>query len=248
MKHHVTSAYVSACLKSVEKHLSGFGKDKDSEHLHRLRVDIKKVRAILSLIQIIYGNKINARPIRKLFDDAGKIRVYEITLSNPQLLKVAPPYLIYQLEKTRDILQQEFAGKIRQYIKSVRSFRKQLGIECSFPGKKMFAGYLLYKKIRAVEMFDIHQRKDLHRFRKEIKEIMYVYDLVPDKIRRYIFLNTELISKLQNDVGEWHDTFTVVRLLSDYRTPALEQCILQLSLKEVVQFNDLERKYKPLSL
>ena len=80
MKKNVLNSYVIDRLLSVEKNLSAYAKDKHPEHLHRLRVDIKKVKAVFSFVDKVYEEENDTNDLKTMFDDAGKIREIEINI------------------------------------------------------------------------------------------------------------------------------------------------------------------------
>jgi CHAD domain-containing protein len=68
-------------FKSLNKHLEGYKDKKDPELVHKIRVDIKKIKAILSVINdCLKGFRAhkNFIPFRTIFRRAGEIRDPEV--------------------------------------------------------------------------------------------------------------------------------------------------------------------------
>src|SRR5665213_3812375 len=102
--------YFKKRWKLLFSHLRAFSEFGDTEELHRVRVEIKKMKALFSLVK----NKSRAnkfkkhfKPVQKLFEQAGKIRTAQVNLelldhfhiSNLQVEKAQINLLINASEK-----------------------------------------------------------------------------------------------------------------------------------------------------
>lgn len=74
MPNNLLNQYVVTRIKSITKNLSAYTKDKKPEHLHRLRLEIKKINAVFSFAKNVYGESFNTNKIKPIFKKAGKIR------------------------------------------------------------------------------------------------------------------------------------------------------------------------------
>ena len=81
MEKNFLNNYILDLLESLNQNLSSYMKVKEYEYLHHLRVDIKKINAILSFAEKIFKTKYNANLLKLLFHDAGKIREIQINLN-----------------------------------------------------------------------------------------------------------------------------------------------------------------------
>jgi CHAD domain-containing protein len=241
--HDIIPDYIAAQLASVEKHLTGFSKDCDAEHLHQLRVSIKKLRAIIIFTESDRERKQYENLLKPLFQDAGAVRIFEICLSMEIMQSCAGPELMNHLKNNMKEVGSSFFRSIQQYELNLKNFRQNIDHKLAFPDAIEIAGFVLREKIKAIEKFDTHQREDLHKFRQIIKDIKYVFDIIPSKIQRRISLNKSLIDKLQKEIGEWHDTYSTLNLLWKQTFAGSEKCIQQLEHVEHHQFESVFNNY-----
>ena len=122
------AAIISTHLKSVEQQLAAFQKNRDAEHLHALRVDIKKVKSILALLDANYDVKYDWKLLQKIFNKAGKIRELHLNVLLLKRLHCLPDLVVVELEKEKIDLQEILATNIPVYIKGVKKFRKEADI------------------------------------------------------------------------------------------------------------------------
>ncbi|MGZ5283451.1 MAG: CHAD domain-containing protein [Bacteroidia bacterium] len=248
MKSKIIASFISNHLKSVERQLYGFDKDRKIERLHSLRVDIKKVRAILSFIEKIYREKFDSSSLKLLFKNAGEIREFQITIELLSLLSLPPQSVIFQFKKEQDSLQQQFINDISQYLHLVRKFRKRTFLDFLMPDKKIVRKYLNSRRKKAARNFNSHSRAKMHRFRKLIKKVMYVYAILPEKMKKLVELDTALIDKVQKDVGCWHDTYAAIGFLSRNIFEEMDEYISLLKQKEAREFESLFINYPCLKI
>ena len=98
MKKNILNHFVFDLLKSIENNLSIYIKNKMPECLHILRVDIKKINAVLSFAGSVYKEGYNTGNLKPLFSKAGKIREIQINILLVELFPLPPKYLIEQLK------------------------------------------------------------------------------------------------------------------------------------------------------
>lgn len=248
MGSNVIFSFISNRLRSVERHLSGFKRDREIEHLHRLRVDIKKANAIFAFIEKIYEEKFDLTSLKSVFKKAGEIRECQINITTLSLLPTPPLKIIIELKKKKNSLQQKFIRDIPKYLQLVGEFRKNTFFSFKIPGKKIVKKYLNSKRKKAVRNFNSQDRSNMHRFRKLIKRMMYVYALLPEKTQKTVRLNKGLINKLQKEAGSWHDTYSTITFLSQKNFNQKAKYISILNQKEIKQFTNLFINYPDLKI
>lgn len=192
--------------------------------IHRLRVTIKKLKTIFSLLEYLdpgFDSKYHINQIKPLFAASGKVRDLEIAIS--QLGKIASGRVLDKLRTSRKqkvhalhellkdlkpdtLLPTDEVASVctssRNEIKHVRRFLSLAGHELV----KDFSGRI--------------KKKQLHDMRKRLKEFYYVTEIV-----RSMLLNEKSSSQLlteiemiQHQLGKWHDvviTINKVKKLSD---------------------------------
>ena len=239
--------YVLSLLKSVEKELLAFQKKKEPEMLHRIRVDIKKMRAILSFLNYVFKEEhfSEIRTLMPLFHRAGAIR--ELQINNKLLngLPHRPMELIRKLKEKEKTATRKFYHTIPQHCERVNNLRCKMRLPDEILRRKQIRKYFRKKIKKARRELDMSmknssdkKREAMHDFRMDIKKMMYVYKVLPGKMRQSIGLETKYINKLQEKAGEWHDTYAVINFLHSIR-PVSVNYVSELKEKEKNQFKVL---------
>jgi CHAD domain-containing protein len=240
MKKNVLNTHVLKLLESLEQNLSSYTKDHKPEYLHQLRLDIKKIKAVLSFAEKIYNEEFDARSLKPLFKIAGNIREIHI---NIELLKEdpdSPDGLIPLLTEKENKLIQEFLENDTNYYELISDFRQHLNLPEMLPGKKKIKKYFKKEKQKVNNMFDNIDSEGLHDYRIKIKNILYAFKALPKKLRNKIELNKKRINKQQTQLGKWHDTYAAVDFFSheDFSSQNPEY-VSVLKEKERREFNAL---------
>lgn len=187
------AAFISTLLKSVEQQLADFKVDGDPEHLHLLRVAIKKVKAILALLEVNYDVNYDTKSLQKLFNKAGKIRELQLNVLLLKKLNCQPETVIVELELEQHALQEKLVKGIPGYSKGVKKFRKEADLSFPLPVFNKIEKYLAKKKRKAIRKFENHTRSGMHAFRMKIKSLLFVYSVLPNKIKNKLDLPIELL-------------------------------------------------------
>jgi CHAD domain-containing protein len=233
--------YFRKRYQSLLSHLHAFYAFSDTEELHRVRVEIKKMKALFSLDEKKEKSKkfkTQFKPIKKVFSQAGKIRAAQVNLElldrygivNGEIEKEQTGILIDQSEK--------FFPKIKFYEKKLR---KQFSF---FSGKFYSIETPVLKKIFEKELnkleksFAIQVSGDkLHECRKQLKRLTYANAVFGKKLVKKIKLKTSYVKKLEETIGKWHDTETAIELIAKTATGKKEMrklhVIRKKQLKEI---------------
>ncbi len=178
----------------------------DEVALHRLRLSIKKIKAltVLSKACAIKSPLKDFRLLEDLFSLSGQIRD-----SNSSLLYWEKYQLITPQERHRQLAC--IASPSDKLLAGKKAFLKK--------GNK--AGRLLQADVRAISDRCIRtwyartlihigvlltaSGDQLHQARKKIKSLLYVYKILPDPVVAALQLNQEYLDSLQDAIGQWHD-------------------------------------------
>ena len=242
------AAFILAHLKSVEQQLIAFQENRDTELLHLLRVDIKKVNSILALLDANYDIRYDTRILQKLFNKAGKIRELHLNVMLLKQLHCQPESVIVEFEKQKNELQEKLERSIPGYLKGVKQFRKEADFSFPLPEFRKIKKYLDKKRRKANRKFDDHTRSGMHSFRMKIKSLLFVCSVLPSKVKNKLGLPVDLWHDLQNEVGAWHDTYAAIQFFERKKLDQQLSCMEVLYQKEANQFGVLIRKYPDLKL
>lgn len=240
MEKNLLNHYILKILSSFKQNLSAYSLDKESERLHRLRVDIKKIKAVLAFAEKLYKKKYNATKLKPLFFKAGKIRELQINIHLLSGVPHPPKRLLTDLEKKEAILIQKFIRNSPKYIKLIKHFRKEIYLPKILPNKKIIKKYFKKEKKKAKKTLKIKDRESLHKYRTKIKKLMYIYNALPNKIKKEIELNEIAIEIQEKKIGGWHDLHAAIEFLSlEYSAIKTSEYFLKTKEKEKRQFNAL---------
>jgi CHAD domain-containing protein len=199
--------FLSANEKEFLRQLKAYrnsGNDEDA--LHRLRLSIKKIKALTKLSQAcaIKSPLKDFRLLEDLFSLSGQIRD-----RNSSLLYWEKYRLITPEERHRQIA--FVASPSDKLLAGKKAFLKK--------GNK--AGRLLQRDVRAISNRGIRAwyarqlihigvlltagGNQLHQARKKIKSLLYIHKILPDRTVEELQLNREYLDGLQDAIGQWHD-------------------------------------------
>lgn len=243
MDKNVLIYYVENRLRSVTRNIMAYSKDKKQIHLHHLRVDIKKIRAIFSFIEKLSEKKCDATTLKPLFIEAGKIREIQINIFILNATVNSPKKLITQLRKKEKVLVQRFIQNESKYTILINNFLKNKFLPTKLESKIRIKRYFKKEIQKAKKIFALKERESMHRYRKKIKRLTYIFNALPDKIQNDIKWNKAEIKKLEKKLGNWHDIYCAVKLLSKGANQMkTSEYFLKTKQKEEKQFNALFEK------
>lgn len=238
--------------KRCKWHLLAYGTTRHPEHLHKLRVTIKRINALFRLANAAskkFDYDRYYKPYRMLFKAAGKIREVQVHIENLQLLtgkkrNTETEQLkseIKKMNKTFISMQNEFVALIDKNSKRVaKKFThiKQKQLQKSFEADQL--------KIHE-QVFTIRQADKLHSFRKKLKRLMYNSELADKKIPVVTKNYLKAIDHLQDTIGKWHDAELLKQMAQPKENlhaqlPAIEKQCDKLLMEIERQLNLFKRK------
>ena len=197
-------------FKSLIRHLEKYRDKKKPETLHKIRVDIKKIKAILGVVNASekrFKAHKNFIPLRSISRKAAEIRDREI---HAQLL------LKHKMDDTRprqanvNKLIISFKANIPSFIKTAKRKRNKLEPDVKQVKKNDVRRYL-HKKQKEIksQLFPRPKMRTIHQTRKVVKEVVYLSEangkLSSKEIKFY--------DKMQDTIGKLHDKQLLLQLL-----------------------------------
>jgi CHAD domain-containing protein len=226
--------YLNKRWANMHHHLQTFSNDGGQETIHKLRVEIKKVRAFTQFSHALRGQQLSTadlKKIKRIFKHAGMIRdAYTSLLTMKR----------YRISNT--VLRSEEAGIIKNEAGKFRTLSGNYNKRISKADKTF------HKKVHAVKnnaikhWFGLQLRiiasalgessvYELHPARKRIKTLLYILAILPEKMASGLRLNTTYLNKLQDAIGQWHDHSTATALLIG-KTPKGKTMVAKLQEEE----------------
>ena len=124
-------------------------------------------------------------------------------------------------------------------MEMVKKFSGNLSGTVLFPKKKLIKKYFAKQIQKANKEPDHPVKKNLHRLRKRLKMLMYIYEALPVKLQKSFGLYESNIDKLQKRLGIWHDTYSAIQFFSRQRFSGKDKYISKLKVKERRNYRDI---------
>jgi CHAD domain-containing protein len=234
--------YLDKRFKKLTESVAGFHHLHDGDALHRIRIEIKKLKTIINLIHFSYPTfkgHANFIPLRLIFRKAGEIResevLYQLLLAY-EIDGVADEYIPTSNEA--DQLSMAFQKSVPQFLKMINKCKKRLVKSCKKVSADSYRDYLKKcKRLLKPLLFPALQRVKLHKARKLIKEIIHLMELSDKVKKRAFFQNAEII------IGHWHDKQILFPLLKKIRNPEKSIQLRTKSRQDLIQLRKITAHY-----
>jgi CHAD domain-containing protein len=178
MKRKALSAVIIRHISSMEKHCHRLPGSFDPEDIHDLRVNYKKTRAFLRLLQLDKdaGDLQIPDKLKAVYQNGGKVRDLQLFLAQLQAMEVTPALPVCVAHWYRQLF--AYKEKAVRSIEAVH-FKKMLeGITKELPSQlhKDTLNKFIQRKIAAIHLVLLaaDNEKDLHAIRKQLKDLIYV--------------------------------------------------------------------------
>ena len=230
--------YAEKRLAHIKTHLKGYAHAPDAELLHQVRVEIKRLKALLALLQY-HNKKFDAHkayvPFRDIFRACYAIR-------EPAVMSELSKKFAAQKRKPSGADKatiKKFQKEIPRYLETVDKKGKKLVKEIKKVSPKTLERYLKRNK-RALEgkLFPSFHARDLHKSRKLVKEIMYLETIAIGREDRDPFF-----AEIAELIGTWHDRVIYIDKLRKNK-PKPEEEISMLRAENSKELRTLRRKVK----
>ncbi|GAB2690264.1 hypothetical protein GCM10027037_11510 [Mucilaginibacter koreensis] len=218
MKRKDESKYLAKHWKKMQQGLKAYLKTDDKEQLHTLRVEVKKLRAMLTLMQTITRNKKLLKlfkPVKAVFKHAGEIRNSQINLELAQQYQLHNDEFEHTQRQHMEQCAEEFKQKAPQYLKKLKRANHRIKNSLKRVPDKSVAGF--YKdqlKQIASSLAIPHFDEGLHDCRKQMKVLMYNHSLSEKALQDRVEFNEQYIDDLQSHIGDWHDHVLAIELFA----------------------------------
>jgi CHAD domain-containing protein len=193
-------------LTRIKNLLGKFKREQKKGDIHGLRIEIKKLRTLsYFLSQCNPGMHLPAKALKKLFNEAGHLREFQVDLKFLKEIQGTPN----KKKKLHHLIKQEekkLIRKIPDYLLDIRHFEKTKQLKFFLPDRKKIEKFFALEVRKAEKLVVMPLKKNLlHEFRKELKKILYVYDILPAPLKNDIALDRKRLHTLQDEIGKWHD-------------------------------------------
>jgi len=234
------STYAKRRFKSLSDHLDNYAHKPRPELLHKVRLLIKEIKALLNASAFCvegFNARQRFRPFRSIFRMAGEIRQAEVLDELFRIYKINTEDVAKSkiLSADRNLVSL-FQKRLPEFILATEDNQEKIIDSIKNVRYSCFKKYLNRKKREVKkELFPQLNKRDLHDTRKMLKEIIFLSPMAK-KTREKL---DPFYDKLQALIGQWHDKQTVLMLL---KTPKKSFALGQVKKEcrnELLEIKDL---------
>lgn len=233
MKKKQQAKYLDKEWDELTAHLVAFLASEDQEQLHKFRVQIKKIRAMLNLFENTsrqHGLLRNLKPLKKIFGYAGVIRNAYINLQLGKKYQLKNNLFESSQQKIIDESIAEFLQHGDEYSKHIKDAHKKVIKNLTTADDSAIIDYYKNKlEYINVNLEPLKFNEDIHTARKQIKLLVYNYKLAEKELGDDFYFNLKYLDNLQDKIGDWHDNELAVQLFS---SPELNDKIIAARIKK----------------
>ncbi len=209
--------YLTKKERDLLVQLRAYGESGDADALHRLRLDVKKVKAFVQMVKACSDKKISRDRkvskdfslLKKMFRQAGKVRDAGNTIKLLEQLHSVPAAFAAEQDQLRVSAADEFRQQVGKYRKSGKKAGRRLLEDVNAIRTRCVRDWYGGQLIRIGVLLTASD-DELHEARKKIKELLYVEKLLPSGLVEELRLDDDYLDKLQEVIGQWHDMAVIV--------------------------------------
>lgn len=200
-------------FNSLNEHLADYGNKKESEALHKIRVDIKKIKSILLFVNDrVKGFRAhkNYLPFRKIFRRAGEIREPEV-VSGLLLAHNIAGIHDQTIEGNSEDLVSKFCEDIPLFVYAVnKQWAKLKSVFKKISAKDLDKFLRKTKKNIKLKLYPKPDMNLIHRVRKSIKVFIYLSAIDHQSKKKLM----EFYEKEVEAIGALHDRQVLLDLIT----------------------------------
>ncbi|HEX8677305.1 MAG TPA: CHAD domain-containing protein [Segetibacter sp.] len=188
---------------------------RDKDKLHALRVNAKKIKAVVSLLNACSNNKkIVLKKLKELFDHAGKIRTAQLNVEALHEHHIQNEELEKEQNQIIERESDELCKRKKLYNRNIKKLKKSLAVYSFKIKNKSIVSYYHDSLSQLTSNFLPPIAEDnLHDNRKIIKRLLFALKILPGLLTDQININKQYIDNLQDLIGKWHDTIIAADML-----------------------------------
>ena len=218
MKRKTEKAYFNEEWNDMVGHLNSFIKTGNQDELHQFRVQVKKLRAMLILLDAVSSkNKLTRdfKPVRKIFKQCGLIREAYINMLLTSRYKLNDEeFILGQVnEMEKNIL--SFKKLAKKHLKTIKSAHADLEHDLkAVDDDSVNEFYKRQLEQIASRLNELQFNESLHDCRKQIKNLVYNRKIAQKALDGKLEIDNDYLDKLQDRIGNWHDNELAMELFS----------------------------------
>jgi CHAD domain-containing protein len=217
--------YLNKMYKKMQQQYKAFVCTQNPESLHGFRVQVKKIRSFLTLLEADTKNDQllqTFKPVRKLFKQTGIIRDAYIHQKQAENNHLDAPHFYkeqhaLQQEKTDQLLQHQ-----KQLLHKMKRTKHRLLRRMKAVPKNEMEQFFTIQISHTKQLLNSHNfSEQLHNGRKMLKHLLYNRNIIPNAIAKEMNLDFKKIDAMQQSIGDWHDNKLALDFFSKQQ-PAID--------------------------
>jgi CHAD domain-containing protein len=218
MKKKDEKAYFNDQWQLMLTHFKAFIKTDEQENLHQFRVQVKKLRAMLELLDIDSSKphlSKDFKPVKRIFKHCGDIRNAYINLEFGVRYQFKnEEFLVNQLYAIENGIN-EIKTLGRKYLKTIKESHNEIADDLRpVDNKAIVEFYKTRLEEIAIALDKLQFNDELHNTRKQIKTLVYNRKIAHKALDGKLQINNDYLDKLQDLIGNWHDNILALELFS----------------------------------
>ena len=154
---NIIKYFLSQEIKSLRHHIVLFAQTNNFESLHKLRVNIKKIRAFYAFAEMSYGKKYQTNKLKAVFQLAGEIRQLQVNSILIRALEELPHQLLMQLNQQENVLYKDFVSNHLSFLNDVNTVANENSLPAELPSTKVLKKIFKQKQKQAMSIVNVSQ-------------------------------------------------------------------------------------------
>ncbi|MBE7169257.1 MAG: CHAD domain-containing protein [Williamsia sp.] len=227
MKAKKEREYIEKYWKEMGRRLDAFQHSHDQADLHQFRVNVKKLKSAILLLQGSGKKSLikRFRPVKGVFRKAGEVRDVYIHLQLSKRYHLENPQTDGEQQKSLKKLTHDFCAHTNKHRKKLKKARKKID-KAVRPLDAQTVLQFYKNNLHEIAAFLSHPvfNEQLHDSHKKMKYLLHNYKLAGQTGKPELPpLHLAYLDKLQELIGEWHDNVLSIDLFNSpaFNNPAV---------------------------
>ncbi len=221
LKKKRTAKIIGKRFSAIRTRLRAFRKTQEPEELHKLRVEIKKLRAIL----LLQSDALDSghlpgefKPVKTLFKDAAGVRTPHVNLQLLDNYKIPGDTFRRSQETALRKQSIKFRDNVDDYLDSLKPVKKKFLRKLKDIDDKYVQNMSATQLDQLSTLFSTRDPEQLHECRKKLKNLLYIHASLGKPLAAKLKFGKLYLTKLQELIGTWHDILDAQLLLKKARS------------------------------
>jgi len=188
----------------------------NSDKLHDLRMNAKKIKAAINLLKNCAGHKkkFSIKKLKELFDHAGEIRTAQLNAEALHENHIQNDKFEKDQNEIIERESSELCKRKKTYIRNIKKLKKSLVLHSSqIKNKSIILYYHKMLEELQSDFLQVVKEEVLHDNRKKIKNLLLALKALPKSLQIKINIDKKYLDELQDKIGKWHDTTIMLDIL-----------------------------------